>query len=196
MTLRVGRVASEGRTAVRLGKCADARHLFHCREARTTRYKIKRVSNERPSGTRSVFYPFPRAFAKQGTTVVEALSSSSEGVVRGVAEAVEDVEIVLRGLVLRHEEDGDLVFEVEREVGFQPAAPAERADGVGGGDEARAAGLERGALAVGVQSEAPVGVVEAPARVAAFLLWRRTEKQIRPQQSAKNAIPLPSRTGR
>ena len=46
-------------------------------------------------------------------------------------------------------------FEVKREVGFQPAAPAERSDCADGGDEARAVGLERGVLTVGVQSEAP-----------------------------------------
>ena len=39
-----------------------------------------------------------------------------------------------------------------------------------GGDEARAAGLERGVLAVGVQPEVPVGVVEAFARVVAVVV--------------------------
>ena len=55
--------------------------------------------------------------------------------------------IVLRGLVLRHEEDGDLIFQVEREVRLQPAAPTERADGVGGGG-APAEGLHEEEIAV------------------------------------------------
>ena len=41
---------------------------------------------------------------------------------------------------------------------------------VDGGDEARAAGLERGILAVGVQPEVPVGIVEAFARVVAVVV--------------------------